>query len=88
MDFSVLVFRKDIPLTGQHRHIYGVLGTIRLIAGNYLIVLTGRRKVGSINGQSIWLVTGTEMIPYPKTLLHLTEKQVNCENGVFVVVLM
>lgn len=68
--------RNNVPASATHKHIVGVLGTIKLIAGNYLIVVTGRKKIGTINGQSIWMVTSTEVISYTKTYLHLNEKQV------------
>jgi len=72
---SLEVYRKDIP-NGQHKHIYGLLGTINLVGGSYLIVLTGRQLVGHINGQGIWAVTASEIIPYMKSQLHLTQQQV------------
>ncbi|KAL0277627.1 UNVERIFIED_CONTAM: hypothetical protein PYX00_004852 [Menopon gallinae] len=76
-EFQFNLHRCDIPETATHKHIVGVLGTIRLIAGNYLIVVTGRKKIGTINGQSIWMVTSTEIISYSKTYLHLNEKQMS-----------
>lgn len=72
----ITVHKSEIPPSAQPKPIHGVLGTIKLIAGNYLIVVTGRKKIGCINGQSIWMVTNTEVISYTKTCLHLTEKQV------------
>ena len=35
-----------------------------------------RAKVGEIGGKSIWKVLETELLPYNKTTLHLTELQV------------
>ncbi|XP_033754247.1 phosphatidylinositide phosphatase SAC1-like [Pecten maximus] len=58
------------------QQIYGIFGVIRLTAGPYLIVITGREKVGEIGGHTIWRVTDTSMYSYQKTMLHLTEKQV------------
>lgn len=52
------------------------MGTIRLLAGNYLVVIVGKKHIGTINGQPIFQVTETEVIPYSRTLLHLTENQV------------
>ncbi|KAK6633158.1 hypothetical protein RUM43_012902 [Polyplax serrata] len=76
------VHKSEIPTTAQNKEIFGVIGTIKLIAGNYLIVATGREKIGTINGQSIWIVTSSEVIPYTKTNLHLNEKQITY-NGIF-----
>ena len=47
-----------------------------IIAGPYLIVITDRAQVGTINGQIIWKVTATQVLSYTKTTLHLNEQQV------------
>jgi len=44
--------------------------------GPYLIVITRRDRVGEIDQKTVWRVTGTEMISYQRTMLHLTEQQV------------
>jgi hypothetical protein len=46
--------------------IYGIVGIIRLLAGPYLIVITGRRPVGKINNAEIWEVVSTKLIPFQK----------------------
>jgi len=46
------------------------------LAGPYLIVITRREKIGEIDQRPIWKVTGTEVISYQRTLLHLNEQQV------------
>ena len=47
------------------------------MSGPYLIVITKKAKVGEINGQAVWKITGTEMISYKKTTFHLNEQQVS-----------
>ena len=47
-----------------------------LCAGPYLLVITRREKVGEVDQRTIWKVTGTEVISYQRTLLHLNEQQV------------
>ena len=47
-----------------------------LISGPYLIVITSKVKVGDLKGHPIWKVTGTEMLPYKRTTMHLNEQQV------------
>jgi len=47
-------------------------------AGPYLIVITQREKVGEVDQKPVWKVTGTEVISYQRTLLHLNEQQVFC----------
>ncbi|XP_019101906.1 PREDICTED: phosphoinositide phosphatase SAC8-like [Camelina sativa] len=43
--------------------IYGVGGTIRLLAGTYLLVITSREKAGSFLGFPIFRVTGMKFLP-------------------------
>nr|CAD7456735.1 unnamed protein product [Timema tahoe] len=66
----------QIPLSSSSKPICGIFGTIRLILGPYLVVITKKRKVGTINGQAVWQVTEAEIISYNRTILHLTEKQI------------
>ena len=49
----------------------------QLHAGPYLIVITKKKKVGEINGQTIWEMAGTEVLSYKRTSLHLNEQQVS-----------
>jgi hypothetical protein len=46
--------------------VYGIIGIIRLLAGPYLIIITGRTLVGRINGADIWKVTTTKLIPFQR----------------------
>ncbi|XP_055383120.1 phosphatidylinositol-3-phosphatase SAC1 [Condylostylus longicornis] len=62
------------PLLAAKR-VCGVLGTIKLISGRYLIVATHRIFVGLINGQVIWRLAGYDIIPYIPTTMHLTQQQ-------------
>ncbi|XP_036422068.1 phosphatidylinositol-3-phosphatase SAC1-A [Colossoma macropomum] len=66
---------KDIPPSGVTRPICGIMGTIRLVAGMYLIVITRKRKVGSLFGHTVWKAVEFDMISYKKTILHLTDSQ-------------
>uniref|UniRef100_A0A914VT28 Phosphatidylinositol-3-phosphatase SAC1 n=1 Tax=Plectus sambesii TaxID=2011161 RepID=A0A914VT28_9BILA len=68
----------DEPILAQteKRTIYGIVGIVRLVAGPYLLVITKSRLVGHINGHAIWQIERTDAIPYSRTTLHLTEKQV------------
>ncbi|KAJ3609330.1 hypothetical protein NHX12_023853 [Muraenolepis orangiensis] len=72
MTFTV---KKEVPPSAVTRPVCGVLGTIRLVAGMYLIVITKRRNVGSLLGHAVWKMVEFEIISYKKTLLHLTEAQ-------------
>lgn len=59
------------------RSIHGIIGIIHLISGPYLIVITSKVRVGDINGQAIYKVQTTDIIPYARNLSHLNEYQVN-----------
>ncbi|KAJ8273172.1 hypothetical protein GJAV_G00098440 [Gymnothorax javanicus] len=70
-----LTGRKDIPPSAVSRHIFGIMGTIRLVAGMYLIVITKKRKVGDLFGHAVWKAVDFDVISYKKTVLHLTDPQ-------------
>jgi len=55
--------------------IYGILGITRLISGDHLIVIKKAELVGILNNAEIYHITETEIIPFNKTTLHLTEKE-------------
>ncbi|KAM4706340.1 phosphatidylinositol-3-phosphatase SAC1 [Rhinophrynus dorsalis] len=70
-----LTAKKDIPPSAITRPIYGILGTLRLVAGMYLIVITRKKKLGDLLNHSIWKATDFDIISYKKTMLHLTDTQ-------------
>ncbi|XP_063217317.1 phosphatidylinositol-3-phosphatase SAC1-B [Bacillus rossius redtenbacheri] len=74
-EISLQANHGQIPPTSSSKPICGIVGIIRLVAGPYLVVITKKTRVGVINGQAIWQATQTEMLSYPRTVLHLTEKQ-------------
>lgn len=74
-DAAELQFNAPVPaLPG--RTIYGILGRIRLVAGWYLVVVTERQLVSTIDSCEIWMVKKTDVIPYNKSSLHLTNEQI------------
>jgi len=66
-----------IPSNSERKLIYGVIGIIGLIAGPYLVVITAVSQVGTVAGQPVMKIESTDVIPFPKTTLHLTEEQVS-----------
>ncbi|XP_065315027.1 phosphatidylinositol-3-phosphatase SAC1-like isoform X2 [Gordionus sp. m RMFG-2023] len=42
------------PSCERSLKIFGILGTIQLLAGNYLIVITSRVYMGQLNGHMVW----------------------------------
>ncbi|XP_060760643.1 phosphatidylinositol-3-phosphatase SAC1-A [Neoarius graeffei] len=65
----------NIPPSGVTRPICGIMGTIRLVAGMYLVVITRKKKVGDLFGHTVWKAMEFDLVPYRKTVLHLTENQ-------------
>uniref|UniRef100_A0A8C4ZW81 Phosphatidylinositol-3-phosphatase SAC1 n=1 Tax=Gadus morhua TaxID=8049 RepID=A0A8C4ZW81_GADMO len=70
-----LTVRKDIPPSDQSQPICGIMGTIRMVAGMYLIVITKKKKVGDLLGHAVWKAVDFDIISYKKTMLHLTDNQ-------------
>lgn len=54
----------------------GILGTIKLISGNYLVVATHREFVGVLNNHVIWRLAGYDIIPYVQSSIHMSDVQV------------
>ncbi|XP_014879916.1 phosphatidylinositide phosphatase SAC1-B-like [Poecilia latipinna] len=77
-----LTGRNDIPPSAVTRPICGIMGTIRLVAGMYLIVITRKRNVGNLLGHAVWKAVDFDVISYKKTVLHLSEIQ-SQENKTF-----
>jgi len=65
-----------IPGDAEVQLIHGIFGIIRLLAGPYLIVITKKELVKEITDKTVWRITGTQVLPYQKTLLHLNDLQV------------
>ncbi|XP_060539626.1 phosphatidylinositol-3-phosphatase SAC1 isoform X1 [Pantherophis guttatus] len=70
-----LTVKKDVPPSAITRQICGILGTIRLVAGTYLIVITRKRKVGEFFNHVVWKAIDFDILSYKKTMLHLTDIQ-------------
>ncbi|CAF1196498.1 unnamed protein product [Rotaria sordida] len=57
------------------KSIDGIIGIINLLAGRYLIVITSKKHIGDINGQAIYKVHTTDIIPFVRNMSHLNEYQ-------------
>lgn len=82
----MLAVKKDVPPSAVTRPIFGILGTIHLVAGNYLIVITKKMKVGEFFSHVIWKATDFDILSYKKTMLHLTDIQLQ-DNKTFLAML-
>lgn len=65
-----------MPSSSTQKPIYGLVGAIKLIAGNFLIVITGKSRVGHLNEHEVYKVDQFELIPYFKSDIGLTESEV------------
>lgn len=52
------------------------MGIVKLIVGPYIIIIKEKKLVGKISGHDIWQLVEIDMIPLPKTKLHLNDTQV------------
>lgn len=55
--------------------VYGVAGTIRLLAGTYVLVITSRKEVGTYLGYSVFRVMSMKFLPCNEGLRNLTNQQ-------------
>ncbi|XP_022146568.1 phosphoinositide phosphatase SAC2 isoform X2 [Momordica charantia] len=44
---------------------YGIVGIIKFLGPHYMLLITRRRKIGTICGHAIYAITKSEMIPIP-----------------------
>ncbi|KAG0374584.1 hypothetical protein BGX24_010218 [Mortierella sp. AD032] len=61
--------------------IYGVIGFIRLLAGEYMIVITDRIKVGRMGEHDIFKLKDYKIMPFSRNYLALSEAQTNEETS-------
>ncbi|GKD68818.1 phosphoinositide phosphatase SAC8 isoform X1 [Tanacetum coccineum] len=55
--------------------VYGVAGTIRLLAGTYVLVITSRKEVGTYLGFPVFRVTSMKFLSCNEDLRNLTNQQ-------------
>ncbi|KAL4039328.1 hypothetical protein IC575_002980 [Cucumis melo] len=46
---------------------YGIVGIIKFLGPHYMILITKRRKIGTICGHAVYSITKSEMIPIPNS---------------------
>lgn len=54
----------------------GILGSIELITGLYLIIITNKQKIGTLMGNDIWKLEEIKMLPYREKEMELNESEV------------
>lgn len=70
----------QIPAASSRKRFCGLLGTINLLAGRYLVIAVQRELVGYIGGHAIWKLSKAELLPYFRSLLHLNNEKQNDNN--------
>ncbi|KAF7135876.1 hypothetical protein RHSIM_Rhsim08G0242700 [Rhododendron simsii] len=48
---------------------YGIVGFIKFLGACYMLLITKRRKIGTISGHAIYAITKKEMIPIPNSTI-------------------
>ncbi|KAI9344770.1 SacI homology domain-containing protein [Pilaira anomala] len=69
---------ETIPATNEQESaltVYGLMGFIKLWAGDYMIVITKREKIGTIRNKSIYRVAAFQILPLASNLSGLNEDQ-------------
>ncbi|KAG5899838.1 hypothetical protein JTB14_012309 [Gonioctena quinquepunctata] len=72
----------QIPAASSRRDFCGLLGTIQLLAGPYLVIAIQRDLVGYIAGHAVWRLVKAELVPYNRSILHLDEAK-QSDNNVY-----
>lgn len=79
---SISVQRNNgqIP-PASRKEFCGLLGSINLLAGRYLVIITQRELIGYIGGHTIWRLVKAELLPYCRSLSHLKPEQLADNNA-------
>eukprot|EP00842_Homolaphlyctis_polyrhiza_P000804 jgi/Hompol1/1724/HPOL_001925-RA len=77
-DGTVLLNAPPAPNLAQEEvsTVHGIVGIIRLNAGDHIIIITGRKRVGSIAGNEIFALTEHKILPVQTIRTHLTERMI------------
>ncbi|XP_028763274.1 phosphoinositide phosphatase SAC2 isoform X2 [Neltuma alba] len=59
---------------------YGIIGFIKFLEPYYMLIITKRRKIGSICGHTIYAITNSQMIPVPHASVRSKMAYSNDEN--------
>ncbi|GAA0165237.1 phosphatase [Lithospermum erythrorhizon] len=59
---------------------YGIVGFIKFLGPNYMLLITKRKKIGSICGHAIYTIAKSEMIPIPNATVRSNMDSSKTEN--------
>lgn len=76
-----LILKKDKSVSlseSNYSQVFcsGILGSIELITGLYLIIITNKQKIGTLMGNDIWKLEEIKMLPYREKEMELNESEV------------
>ncbi|KAK4509993.1 uncharacterized protein ATC70_006162 [Mucor velutinosus] len=77
-DTGALELTETIPSASEQEstlNVYGLLGFIQLFAGDYMMTITKREQIGTIQGKAIYRVSGFQILPLAQDTNRLTEDQ-------------
>ncbi|KAI8332862.1 SacI homology domain-containing protein [Chlamydoabsidia padenii] len=83
-DSGIIELTDSVPPVTEQlatSFIHGVVGFIQLLAGEYLIVITGRESIGAIQGKQIYRASSFEIIPLAHGISSLSSQQQNDEGA-------
>ncbi|GAA5806732.1 hypothetical protein MFLAVUS_000080 [Mucor flavus] len=75
---GVLELTETIPAAAEQENtlsVYGLMGFIKLWAGDYMLIITKREKIGAIHNKAIYRVAGFQILPLASNLSKLNETQ-------------
>uniref|UniRef100_A0A5K3F4E9 Phosphatidylinositol-3-phosphatase SAC1 n=1 Tax=Mesocestoides corti TaxID=53468 RepID=A0A5K3F4E9_MESCO len=61
--------------------IYGILGTVRLLSGRFLMTIDKCELVGNLFGHQIFKVTASSLRPFAKSTAHLNKMELEAETA-------
>ncbi|KAF1799276.1 SacI homology domain-containing protein [Mucor lusitanicus] len=77
-DTGALELTETIPSASEQEstlNVYGLLGFIQLFAGDYMMTITKREQIGTIQGKAIYRVGGFQILPLAQDTSRLSEEQ-------------
>lgn len=77
-DSGVIELTETVPVAGEQEstlNVYGLLGFIKLGAGDYMLTITKREQIGSIQDKAIYRVGAFQILPLAENLAGLNEEQ-------------
>ncbi|CAH1431880.1 unnamed protein product [Lactuca virosa] len=76
VELSILLCEVNLETASRMYTIFGVAGTIRLLAGTYVLVITSRKEVGTYLGYPIFRVMSRKFLCCNEGLSNLNNQQV------------